>query len=210
MVTFSEARPTNQPPETIHLFSSRSVAQRQDTTVNELTQLFREHIARPSVDALTRSTRAEPWEGQGRLGLGVDELAGHFRSMAVTPASASVGSAQSTPSRSSQSVRSRSTITSLSPATSFSSLTAISPSAPTLGLRPRQVGAQVLTAADILDFGEGVEKAFTALRPHVSENVILKVKLISVIAQKDLWVEMFQEVGLSEEAAGLVSVILDM
>jgi hypothetical protein len=44
----------------------------------------------------------------------------------------------------------------------------------------------------------------------VSENVILKVKLISVIAQKDLWVEMFQEVGLSEEAAGLVSVILDM
>src|SRR6202041_2590978 len=71
-----------QPGAIIHQFFSRSVAQWQDTVlVNELTRLFREHIVQPSADGLTRSTRAEPWEGQER----VDELVGHFSYMAMTP-----------------------------------------------------------------------------------------------------------------------------
>lgn len=66
----------------------------------------------------------------------------------------------------------------------------------------------VLTTDEALDFGRLVEDALTKV--GASEITALKVKLISLVAEQDRWVDMFVNAGLPADAATLISLMLKM
>lgn len=81
-----------------------------------------------------------------------------------------------------------------------------SPSLSSSSIAHRHNDTQPRSLKDALTFGESVEKAFKSL--NVSEVTKLKIMLISFTAQKELWRSMFEELGLSTDAAKLISIII--
>jgi hypothetical protein len=192
MISLQESQP-DDPTATIHQYVSRGILRYKDTSIDKLVKSFCEHVAQPSCDRVTQSRRGLPWTPKAKArepsasdDEEMDQLVNMFQSNLTSQGN------EATPTSGSDVFTSPTTSASTS---SFR----------TLFSRARGVG-HGRTAGEVLDFGRVAEEAFSGL--DVSEATVLKVKIISLVADETLWAAMFQEVGLSRDAAGLVSVIL--
>ena len=207
LVSFKESQPTRYPTAIIHQFASRSIVGHRQAAgkLAEIVRIFHEHIAQPSTDKLTQSTRMETTGKVGPPADLVDKLADSLKRISV----ASWGSQEKDESGDMNwfaypSGLAKSSVT--TPSTQYStsaasSVTSLSP--PSMLSRPVR---RVSTAADALTFNKLAEQAFAQL--NVPENTVLKVKVVALVADEKDWIGMFQEVGLSKEAAVLISLIL--
>ena len=64
---------------------------------------------------------------------------------------------------------------------------------------------QILQNSDGIQFGTLVEEGLAGL--GLEESVVLKIKLISVIAEEKTWVGKFEKLGLSRSEATLLSIL---
>jgi hypothetical protein len=198
VVSFHESQPTVvNPLATVHEYISRSIVRRtrDNSKLTELSTSFRELVAQPSVDHLTAIMRGEPLETASGLppqiddesNLEVDELVRSFDITAIStpPSQAAAQSTNNEPN----------------PASDDTNWFA----SPNL---ESTTGSQITTAAAAFDFGKVVEEALTTL--NMSELDSIKVKLISVSAKEEFWPGMLREIGLSSDAASMLSLILKL
>ena len=72
--------------------------------------------------------------------------------------------------------------------------------------RSPDAASQTVPCRDDIAFGSLVEEGLAKL--DLEESVILKIKLISVVAKENTWVGKFEKLGLSRNVASLLSILL--
>jgi hypothetical protein len=201
MISLSESMPSATPLATIHQYISRSIIRctagdSHTMTTSPITQLvasFRDLVAQPSTDHLTRSITEQPWESDLLAAENdASEIEGLVRDFGLVQVSAGAEVAEG-----SQTNRGDQT----DDTDWFAS--------PTLQSNTRShPPVELTTLAALLDFGGVVEEALDRLK--LSETEALKVKLIAAVAKEQYWPGMFQELGLSADGASLMTVILGL
>lgn len=188
----------------LHRFASRSIF--QNAQALRLWEAFRKDLAQPRVNQENSRINLHPFTMPSlRSNSNIDDLTNHLQrsslnSQASDPLSDDFFSPSTSPTPSRSQHQSRSTRTT-DKMGSISSLSASSDST----ARYRNDNS-CLFLTDALTFGESVERALRSL--GVSEVTQLRVLLISLTTKEKFWRSLFEELGLSPDAAALMTIII--